>query len=317
MKKLIAIVLALALLLALAGCKNTGDTENGGGQEPPEGGQSGGGQDPSEDNTTDNGKTDDNDPSDDGDDRQDPPDEGGVTVALTSGSAAGAFASVAARGREVVTDASAAEGVKAGDYDAAVIAVADAARLYRESGGAVNVAALLTSGGWVVAEKGEMIDGILGLGGKTVYAPEGAGDAMAVLGYIAGEYGFEVGDTIKIEAASDAASRDVALLPEDGVGEGQRAALNLLAEWEYATGRELLPGLCLVVRSDMETDVFDALLEAVKNAVSAASDTDATKYIFVTGTGELRNTLEDYLELLYGVDSSVIGGSIPDDGFYK
>ncbi len=319
MKKSVATALLLALLLTLAGCKNIGKpaegdgtssagTETSDGKESlPAGGPTDGAGSSTE-STGGDGET-------AGGESQEPPQDSGLTVALTASPSASVFAALADEDRQVL--AGGAESLKAGTADAAVLTVSEAARLYRESGGSVNVAALLSSGGWVIAEKGTGIDGVLGLGGKTVYAPEDAGEAMAVLGCIAGEYGFEVGKNLKIEAVSDPENRDVALLPEGGTGAGQRTALSLLSEWEYATGRELLPGLCLVVRSDMEDGTLKELLEASSAVCAGAADTDYTEYLYLSGEGELRGALEDYLELLYGADSAVIGGSIPDDGFYR
>ncbi len=325
MKKLLSLALALSMVLALAGClKNNGDlpdldtpppdeSDPADAQTPPDDGN-----DKSDDGGSSGGdKTDGEDKSDDDGDggEEDPPEDSARKLALTPG-LADALASVSADNWDVTGDSSAAEGLKNGTYDAAAVSLSDAAKLYRETG-AVNVAALLTSGGWLVAEKGDAVTDMLGLGGRIVYAPEDADEAMAVLGYIAEQYGFDLGDTLIIEPTADAASQDLALLPEGGMGDGQRAALSLLEEWEYATGRELLPGTVLAVRSDLEQEPLDGLLAAVETAVSAASDTDVTEYVFVTGADELKDALEGHLELLYGVNPDVVGGSIPDDGFYR
>lgn len=352
MKKLLAIVLALALVLALAGCLNkNGDTPDGGkppvsdgdpdgSQTPPEDGDGktdggdetgGNGEDKSDgdENKTDGdgNKTDGEDKDAGGEDKtddsggdggeQDPAEGGSLKLALTPGSAGDALALVSAEGWEVTAGSSAAEGLKAGSYDAAVVSLSDAAKLYRETGGAVDVAALLTSGGWLVAERGDTLSDMLGLAGKVVYAPRNADEAVAVLGYIGLQYGFDLGDTLVIEPVDDAASQDVALLPDGGMGDGQRTALSLLTEWTNATGSELLPGMVLAVRSDLEQEALDGLLAALEAAVSASSDTEVTKFVFITGADELWEALEGHLERLYGVNPEVVGGSIPDDGFFR
>ena len=80
------------------------------------------------------------------------------------------------------------------------------------------------------------------------------------------------------------------------------------------TGQSLWPGLCLAVRQDAEG--AEALASAAKKALEGAKALPGTEYMYVTGADTLRESLRSYLSLLYRLDPEIIGGYIPDDGFY-
>ena len=308
MKKALALTLALVWIVALGGCIAGGPGET----LPPE---TGGGT-----QTEDTGKSPDTTAPDTTPEDTTPPDTQTEDTAPALPVLAG-FGPVAeavgaaATGWEFMNTSDAAKLLSDGTAGAAVLSVGEAARIYNETDGAIAVAALLTSGGWVIAEQGDAIRDIFSLAGKTVYVPAGEAEAAAVFGYIAGEYGFEIGSTLKLEASQDARSKTPALLPGDLYGNAaQRAAIDLLAEWKDVTGQSLWPGLCLAVRQDAEG--AEALASAAKKALEGAKALPGTEYMYVTGADTLRESLRSYLSLLYRLDPEIIGGYIPDDGFY-
>ncbi len=307
MKKTIALVLALMFILALAGCivrepAETLPDDSSGQTEPPD--------DTSSDGTT---------PEDTASGDTTPEDTAGgrPVLAVTPGPAADAVSEAGVKGWELVIASDPEDWLASGG--AAILPVGEAARIYNEAGGKIAVGALLTSGGWVIAESGESVTNFYSLAGKTVYVPAGSPEATAVFAYIAGEYGFEIGSTLMVEESMDARSMSPALLPSDLQGNDHlRAAIDLLAEWKEITGRSLWPGLCLVVSKEMDEADASALEDAVKAAVTTAkSPYSSLEYVYISGADTLRETLESYLNLLYGFNPELIGGYIPDDGFYR
>ncbi len=342
-KRLIALLAAFALLSSAAGCSRRGEEEMtpGDGTQtvtPPEDTGSQSGQDDGQDaeqggrpDTGADGGTG-GEPDGEGPDSADPdggdpdggegdgPEDGGQealsVLCAPPGPVAEALTVAVPSGWTLETAEDAVSRLESGEARAAAIPLGEAARLYNATDGRVRVLALLSLGGWVVAERGDGIGSVFSLAGRTVAVPENAPEAAAVFEYIMREYGFEPGDTVLIEKSADAGSEDIALLPSDlPENGGQRAAIDLLEEWENVTGSRMWPGMCLAVRADAED--ADALASAARSAVEGAeSGCTGLEFRWVSGAEELRETLEEYLTLLYELDPSLIGGFIPDDGFY-
>lgn len=308
MKKAVALMLALVFILALGGCiaKMPGETlptETGGGTETEDAGDT-------EDTTPPDTAPEDTEPEDTGTEDTTP----ALPVLAGFGSLAEAVGA-AAEDWEFINTSDGAKLLSDGTVSAAILPVGEAARLYNETDGEIAITALLTSGGWVIAEQGNAIKDIFSLAGKTVYVPAGEAEAAAVFGYIAEEYGFEIGSTLKLKESEEARGQTPALLPGDLYGNSaQRTAIDLLAEWKDVTGDSLWPGLCLAVRKDAED--AGSLTGAAKKAVEGAKAAPGTEYVYVTGADSLRESLRSYLSLLYRLDPKIIGGYIPDDGFY-
>lgn len=328
-KRLTALLAALVLLISSAGCSRRGEedkTPEDGAQTAappedtgPEPGQDGG-QDTEQGDLPEDGGTENEDAGKpdggDGDGPQDGGQEALSVLCAVPGPVAEALAGAELSGWTPEAAEDAADRLQSGEAQAAAIPLGEAARLYNATDGQVRVCALLSVGGWVIAEQGDGIGSIFSLAGQTVAVPENAPEATAVFAYIAGEYGFELGDTLNIEASDDAGSRSPALLPSDLPGNGgQRAAIDLLEEWETVTGNRMWPGMCLAVRADAEDT--EALVTAARSAVEGAqSGWTGLEFRWVAGADELRETLDEYLTLLYELDPELIGGFIPDDGFY-
>lgn len=232
-----------------------------------------------------------------------------------------------------------------GELDAALVPIDAAVRIYASTGGKVALAAVTVSGGWKIVERGTVVRDIWGLAEKTVYVPRESAMAVKLFEYVATGYDFILGDTLKLEEVptSELADHDLALMPAVLAGStivrdaGTHLALDLGEELETFTGSSLLPVGCLIVRSDMEDAELQALLAdlrasqeslsdnldtavALKMAASqeeawAAAD-DCCSFVWYTGE-ELRERLEGFIDLLYSLDPSLIGGHVPDDEFYR
>ena len=124
-----------------------------------------------------------------------------------------------------------------------------------------------------------------------------------------------------------------------------RKALSLAEEWESVTGGDsVLTQGCIVARKDAvsdealesfltdyetsinymkdETNIDDAAALAVKYGIVAAEGIAKAaipecNMIFLTGADAMRETLAGYYEVLFSADPTSIGGSVPDDAFYR
>lgn len=330
MKRFLALLLALLMALALAGCgeKKAAAPSGTEGQgsltpEPPEETQGG-----KDDNDTDEEKG--------SQTPEEPQVTSELTVAVRRESAAIAAAGLSDEyAVSCVEDASGA--LLDGSAQAAIMGVDEAARAYAASGGQVQIAALILSGGWKIAGEagvGNMFD----LAGATVYLPNSRQAEDRLFEYIAGEYGFIIGDTLNISyvADVDVGGEGFFLIPSYAAGDFGET-LDLAGEWENITGEKALPTACLAVRADVEDGTLAGLLaelevsagSGAENAGRAvelgiASDgaqaqamAQAGEPMWVTGPDDIRETLQEYLRTLYILGPEIIGGHIPDDGFYR
>ena len=123
-----------------------------------------------------------------------------------------------------------------------------------------------------------------------------------------------------------------------------RKALNLTDEWKKATnGSSVLTQGCLVVRSEVTDDTLKSVLSDYETSIKYMTDTAnldaaaklAAKYgivasepiakaaipdcsmVFISDPNEMREALSGYFEVLYAADKTSVGGSVPDDAFYR
>lgn len=141
----------------------------------------------------------------------------------------------------------AAELLKSGSADIATLPVDEAAKLYNETNGAVQLLAVNGLGFYHVIENGEKIKSISDLKGKTVYAAyKGTGAEMAI-NYLFEKNGidpekdidiqFKVTDTEVANLTNDA-SAEIIIVPEPHASkvlnntETYRKALSINSEWD-------------------------------------------------------------------------------------
>ncbi len=124
-----------------------------------------------------------------------------------------------------------------------------------------------------------------------------------------------------------------------------REALNLTDEWSAVSGDgSILTQGCIVYRSDKvseaqmssfledysesieymtDTANLDAAAELTVKHEIVASDAVAKAALpkcgitFITGADEMRENLAGYFRVLFAADPKSIGGSVPDDAFYR
>ena len=173
------------------------------------------------------------------------------------------------------TEAVAAVSTKKADI--AAVPTNLAATLYKKTEKGVKMLAINTLGSLYVLEKGNTINSVADLKGKTLYATGQGANPEYVLNYILEKNGLTVGEDVKIEfkaehselAALMAAGECVlGMLPEPNVASAMaqnpdlRIALNLNDEWNKVADEEsrLTMG-CVIVR----TEILENYPNAVKN----------------------------------------------------
>lgn len=351
MKKITALLLALALTAALAGC-----IKDGGGTTPTDPPGTGAQQDTGGKGTTPpTGTGEDTDPvtapPDSGEDTEPvtPPedtDPDALRLGLMSDAAALGAAGLYGGAYTLVTNVTdPAADLASGALDAAIVPVDTAARIYAGTDGKIQIAAVTAKGGWGIIERGNTVHDIWGLASKTVYAAREYPVALELFTYIAEQYDFIIGDTLKIESVplAELTGHDLTLMPAALVGEtlvrdaDTRMALDVGQEWTEITGTSFLPAACLVVRESVTDGELRELLAALKTSQETVSDNldkavalglaenqeeawasvEYLDFMWLEGADTIREELLDYYSALVQIDPDLIGGHIPDDGFYR
>ena len=243
-----------------------------------------------------------------------------------------------------------------GELDMAAIPANLAATLYQKTEGQIQALAVNTLGVLYVVEKGDTVQSIQDLKGRTVLSTGKGTTPEYVLRYILTQNGIDPDKDLTIEYYSEAtevtaqmavAEDAIAVLPQPYVtsagmqDETLRVALDLTAEWEKVSDTQLITGLTVVRKEYAEAhpDVIEAFLAEYAESVEAASaDVEGTaalceaqgvvakaaiaqkalpqcKIVCLTGE-ELKTNAEGYLQVLYDADPASVGGALPGADFY-
>lgn len=182
-----------------------------------------------------------------------------------------------------------------GELDAAAVPANAAANLYQKTEGGVQVACVNTLGVLYVLEKGESIQSIADLAGKTVLCPGKGTTPEYVLRYVLQQNGLDPDSDVTIEFKNEAAevmsdfvaAEDpdvVALLPQPAAttalskAEGAREALDMTAEWDKVADSKLVTGVLVVRKDAIEADParFDQFLKDYQDSVEFAQNDPET-----------------------------------------
>ncbi len=168
------------------------------------------------------------------------------------------------------------------NLDIAAVPTNVAAMLYNKTGGDVQIVAVNTLGVLYILEKGDTVQEVYDLTGKTVYATGQGSNPQFVLEYILRENGLVIGDTVNVEylPSDELATRmaagelDVCMLPVPNAtsvlmkNQDVRAALDLSEEWATVTGgASILTQGCIVARKSVSDADLAAFLEEYKASV--------------------------------------------------
>ena len=215
-----------------------------------------------------------------------------------------------------------------GEADIAAVATNVASNFYHKTDGSIQMLAVNTMGVLYILEKGDSIQSMADLQGKTIYATGQGANPEYILNYLLTQNGLD-----PVPAAT-------ALLMKDP---GVRQALDLSAEWDAVSSTPLPMG-CIVARREFveeHPEAVDAFLDLYGDSISFMSDegnrSEAAELVAKYGitanaqiaeaaipqcnltllTGEeMQDTVQAYYEVLYRADPAAIGGSIPYDSLY-
>ena len=243
-----------------------------------------------------------------------------------------------------------------GELDMAAIPANLAATLYQKTEGAIQVMAVNTLGVLYVVEKGDTVQSVADLKGRTILSTGKGTTPEYVLRYILAQNGIDPDNDVTIEFYSEAtevtaqmavAEDAVAVLPQPYVTSASmqddtlRVALDLTEEWDKVCDTQLITGVTVVrtAFAQEHPDVVAAFLEEYAASVDAANnDLDGTAALceeqgvvakaaiakaalpacnIVCITGdEMQADVEGYLQVLCDADPASVGGAMPDQGFY-
>ena len=241
-----------------------------------------------------------------------------------------------------------------GSVDIAALPTNAASTIYNKTQGKVQVLALNTLGVLYLVTDGSVeISSMADLAGQTVYAP--AQNPSFIFQHLVDANGVE-GVTIDntyaqpadLNAAVAAGEVAIAVLPEPMVTVARAqnpnlvVALDLTAEWDKVSQPGSLVQGCVVVRKDfvlenaaavqtfleeygasieaLTTDVEGTAAKIEANGIFAKAAVAAKaipncNVCFITGE-EMKAALSQFLTIMHGVAPASIGGSIPADDFY-
>ena len=241
-----------------------------------------------------------------------------------------------------------------GDVDIAAIPANLASVLYNRTNGKIQALAINTLGVLYIAEKGNTVQSIDDLRGRTIYSAGKGATPEYALEYVLSANGLEVGKDVFIEWKSEHAecvaalkndTNGVAMLPQPFAATAVlsdssiRIALDLNQLWQDATGLGLITGVTIVNRdfAAEHPDAIKAFLSDYSDSVSfMTSDARAASVVASLGIvpekaaeaaipycnivmidgEEMHEALSFYLSVLETQNPQAVGGKAPLDDFY-
>ena len=243
-----------------------------------------------------------------------------------------------------------------GDLDIALVPANVSSVLYNKSEGAVQVIDINTLGVLYAVSADDSIASVKDLVGKNVYITNKGTTPEYITQYLLKANGIDISDVnieYKSESAEVAAILNsdpeaVGILPQPFVtacmlkNDSLKDVLDLTAEWDKINpDSKLLTGVTIVRKEFLENNK-DAITrfmkdheESVEYAVSNVEDTAGKvveagiiekeplavkaipkcNVVYIDGS-KMQNDLMGYLEVLYELDPSSVGGKLPNDDFY-
>ena len=196
-----------------------------------------------------------------------------------------------------------------GEIQAALIPCNAAATLAKNSGGKIQIAAVNNLGVLYILEKGNSINSIADLRGKTVVSTGAGTTPQYSLEYVLEKNGLKAGTDVTVEYKSEATEvlaalkqgkADIAMLPQPAATnaqkavEGLRVALDLNAEWEKVDDKAALVTGVLVVNTKFAEENPDAVKQLLadykKSCDMVSSDLDKiAEYLVEFKIGNITN----------------------------
>lgn len=243
-----------------------------------------------------------------------------------------------------------------GSADIAAIATNVAATLSAKTDGAIQVLAVNTLGVLYILEKGDSVNSMADLAGKTVYATGQGANPEYVLNYLLTQNGVDPADVDiqwmtaqEVSAKMTSSEQAICMLPVPAAtalmiqDSSVRQAVSLSDEWD-ALGQGSLAMGCVVARTEYVEEnpqavenfltAYEASINYMKDEANADQASQLVAQYEITPNAkvaaaaipqcnltylagqEMRSTLEQYYQVLFQADPAAIGGSMPYDSFY-
>ena len=243
-----------------------------------------------------------------------------------------------------------------GNADIAAIATNVAATLSAKTDGAIQVLAVNTLGVLYILEKGDSVNSMADLAGKTVYATGQGANPEYVLNYLLTQNGVDPADVDiqwmtaqEVSAKMTSSEQAICMLPVPAAtalmiqDSSVRQAVSLSDEWD-ALGQGSLAMGCVVARTEYVEEnpqavenfltAYEASINYMKDEANADQASQMVAQYEITPNAkvaaaaipqcnltylagqEMRSTLEQYYQVLFQADPAAIGGSMPYDSFY-
>lgn len=232
-----------------------------------------------------------------------------------------------------------------------------AAALNKKLNGDVQMLALNTAGVLYILENGTDIQSVEDLRGKTIYSTGEGANPEYVLRYVLSQNGIDPDSDVTIEFLAEntelitklaTGEAQVAMVPEPAAttvltkNADLRVALSMDEQWNALnTGSRLIMGCVVAKKSFIEKNkaAVDAFLSEYKTSVEAAvANIDKTaalceangivaaaavaknaiprcNLIFVAGS-DMKETVDGYYQVLFDANPAAVGGAVPGDDFY-
>ena len=244
-----------------------------------------------------------------------------------------------------------------GELDILAVPANLGAILYKNSNGAVQMAAVNTLGVIYIVEKGgETVQGIADLKGKTVYATGKGSTPEYALTYLLAQNGLDINADVTMEWKSEPTEvvaqmateeASVAMLPQPfvtvaaGQLENLRIAVDLTQAWnDLGNGSQFVTAGLIIRKAFAEEhpEAVKAFLQeyAASTAYTNDSPADAARLIekydivkaavaekaipycnivCVTGA-DMKQMVSGYFDVLFAQNPKAVGGELPADDFY-
>lgn len=243
-----------------------------------------------------------------------------------------------------------------GDADIAAIATNMAATLCNKTDGGITVLGINTLGVLYILEKGDSVQSMADLEGKTVYATGQGANPEYILNYLLAENGVEPADVDiqwmtaqEVTAKMTTEEAAICMLPVPAAtavmmkDAGVRQAISLSEEWDKLGQGALAQG-CIVVRTEFleeNPNVVASFMKAYEESIAymneEANREDAAALVAqyeITAnaqiaakaipqcnltfiTGqEMKDILVQFYDVLFQANPAAVGGAMPADAFY-
>lgn len=244
-----------------------------------------------------------------------------------------------------------------GEINIASVPTNVAATLYNKSEGKVRMLAVNTNGVLSILEKGNSIKSIEDLKGKTIFSTGKGQNPEYILNYILSENGIDPAKDVTINFVSSddlkakliSGEAEIAMAPEPLAtavmiqNKELNRVLSINDEWSKVSDTSLMMGCVIALDSYVEANpqAVEKFLSEYKASIEFATTNidDTANYCetygiapkaaiakksipicnlcYVTGT-DMKTNVNGYLSVLFNADPTSIGGKLPaDDLYYK